>query len=494
MKQEFRLETKMQQRLLMTPMLQQALKILQLSTLELQQWVAKELQENPVLEEIEEDALPPQETAELPREPLDRLLEEKTSDLVDHLKAEDYTADAGRDFPIEEWMEQESSAPPVSPAEEATWTTEKQNFWESSWTRKPTLTEHLEEQLSTLDVQEPIQRAIRFLIGCLDEDGYLRENPEELAARQGFTGEEWRLGLKLLQSFDPPGVGARDLQECLLLQLQWRKGLLAEKAYLLVKEHFQDLAARRFANLEKAMNLSVEELKEILHLIASLEPKPGRAFGGEEPHVLKPDVVVEKVEGEYLVYAVEEDLPRLRVSPYYKKIWRESRKQKDDPTRRYLEEKIQSALWLIRGIEQRKRTLCRVTEAVFAVQRDFLEGGVAKLKPLTLKQVAEMIRMHESTVSRVTTRKYVQTPQGIYELKFFFTSGLETDSGFDVSSQSVKEWIREILAGESKTKPYSDQQIAKLLREKGVQVARRTVAKYREEMKIPPASSRRRLA
>jgi RNA polymerase sigma-54 factor len=250
---------------------------------------------------------------------------------------------------------------------------------------------------------------------------------------------------------------------------------------------------KRYPAVTKALGIDNERLREVLTLVASLEPKPGRSFQENDAKYITPDVSVRKIEGEYVVVLNDEPVPRLRISPYYRKLVKDKKALEGKETRKFLEGKIQSALWLIKNIEQRRKTIYRVTEAIFRIQRDFLEFGISALKPLTLKQVADMIGMHESTVSRVTTHKYVQSPRGLFELKYFFTSGLESSDGMDVSSLSVKEKIKEMVDQEPAQKPLSDQKIMQMLNHQGLTIARRTIAKYREELRIPPASQRRKL-
>ena len=288
-------------------------------------------------------------------------------------------------------------------------------------------------------------------------------------------------------------MGARNLRECLLLQLENKTGETARKAYQLIHDHFEDMEKRRYPAITKALGCTEEQLREVLAFIASLEPKPGRSFQEGDTKYITPDVYVRKIEGEYVVVLNDEPVPKLRISSYYRRLLKDSKALDGKETKKFLENKIQSALWLIKNIEQRRKTIFRVTEAIFRIQRDFLEIGISVLKPLTLKQVADMIGMHESTVSRVTTHKYVQTPRGLFELKFFFTSGLESVDGMDVSSLSVKEKIKELVSQEPAQKPYSDQKIMQLLNGQGLNIARRTIAKYREELKIPSASQRRKL-
>lgn len=297
----------------------------------------------------------------------------------------------------------------------------------------------------------------------------------------------------MIQTFEPAGVGARNLRECLLLQLENKTGEIPRKSYQVVHDHFEELEKRKYPIITKALGCTDEQLREVLTFIATLEPKPGRSFQENETKYITPDVYVRKMDGEYVVVLNDEPVPKLRISPYYRRLLKDKKSLEGKETKKFLENKIQSAIWLIKNIEQRRKTIYRVTEAIFRIQRDFLEVGISVLKPLTLKQVADIIGMHESTVSRVTTHKYVQTPRGLFELKYFFTSGLESVDGLDVSSLSVKEKIKDLVSQESAQKPFSDQKIMQVLNDQGLNIARRTIAKYREELKIPSASQRRKL-
>jgi RNA polymerase sigma-54 factor len=502
MRQEFRIDQRMQQRIVMTPMLQQALKILQMSTLELQEWVEQEMVENPVLEEEEESpanaSIADAETVDLlAREDqvpemdpsVEKALDARETDMVERLKQ---SPDLGEDF-WERYDQSESSAPGGAeggdgPSHEQ----EKRDFAEASMTREPTLSESLEWQLSVSALPEEDLPVARAIIGNLDENGYLPIPVEDIAGALSVPPERVENALKAVQALDPPGVAARNLRECLLLQLELRKGPVAQRAHEMVRDYFDDLEKRRYPSLVRALRCGSAELQQTLEYVASLDPKPGRNYAQERTKYVTPDISIHKVDGEWLLVLNDEDLPRLRVSPYYRKLLKNRAAAKGTDTRAYLENKIQSALWLIKNIEQRRKTLYRVSEAIFQIQRDFLEYGVSRLKPLTLKQVADIIGMHESTVSRVTTHKYVQTPRGLYELKYFFTSGLESEQGLDISSMSVKEMIKEMVAQEEPQHPLSDQRLAELLQEKGIQIARRTVAKYREELRLSSASQRRR--
>lgn len=498
----------MHQRMIMTPMLQQAMKILQLSTLELKEWVEKEMTENPVLEEEQEEAsadtadektlspAPPadasQETNSAETELLEKLRQRSPSDVVEHLREGDH-------FDVEAWAlmgqgdDYESGAGSYGGSEDSGAEQEKRDYVEASITRTQTLAESLEWQLLLAPGNEEIKSIGRLLIGNLDDNGYLTDSLENLSAAHGMPLENLEKALEVIQSFEPVGVGARNLRECLLLQLENKVGETAQKAYRVVRDCFDDLEKRHYAALAKTLGCAEEELRPVLDFISTLEPKPGRAFLTDETKYITPDVSVRKIEGEYVVVLNDEPVPKLRISGYYRKLLRDKTALGGKETKKFLETKIQSAMWLIKNIEQRRKTIFRVTEAIFRIQREFLEAGLVGLKPLTLKQVADMIGMHESTVSRVTTHKYVQTPRGLFELKYFFTSGLESSDGMDISSLTVKEKIKDMVSHEPSRKPYSDQKIMQMLTADGLSIARRTIAKYREELRIPPASQRRKL-
>jgi RNA polymerase sigma-54 factor len=504
MRQEFRIDQRMQQRIVMTPMLQQALKILQMSTLELQEWVEQEMVENPVLEE-EEEAPPKTDVADSETEELlareeqvpgldpsvEKALDSRSVDTVEQLTKKSPAMEE------EFWEHYDvSEAGAVGEGEGGDGDSsdqEKRDFAEASVSREQTLAESLEWQLSVSALPEEDRPLALAIIGNLDENGYLPISVEDIAKSLSADPERVERALKTVQALEPSGVAGRNLRECLLLQLETRKGPVAQRAYEVVRDYFDELEKRKFPQIVKALRLGNAELQEILDYISSLDPKPGRNYSQERTKYVTPDVAIQKVDDEWILTLTEENMPRLRVSPYYRKLLKNRAAAKGTETRLYLENKIQSALWLIKNIEQRRKTLYRVSEAIFQIQRDFLEYGVSRLKPLTLKQVADIIGMHESTVSRVTTHKYVQTPRGLYELKYFFTSGLESEQGLDISSMSVKELIKEMVTQESSQHPHSDQKLAELLREKGIQIARRTVAKYREELRLSSASHRRKL-
>jgi RNA polymerase sigma-54 factor len=327
------------------------------------------------------------------------------------------------------------------------------------------------------------------MIGNLDEHGYLGISLEEVCQATGATAEETEPVLKQIQFFDPVGVAARDLKECLLVQLE-NLGLGDSLAARIVRDHLHQLENKRYDRLARDLGVSVEDIVDAAHLIASLEPRPARGFEEEEIRTIIPDVSVEKITDEYVVFLNDEGIPRLRVSSLYRRLAGQEGEE-EASARQYLQEKVRAATWLIKSIQQRQQTLYRVTQSIFKFQHDFLDLGVRHLKPMVLKDVAEDIGMHESTVSRATANKYVHTPQGLFELKYFFQSGLKSGNGEDVASESVKDKIRSIISTEDPKRPHSDQYIAGLLSQESIDIARRTVAKYREAMGILPSSKRR---
>jgi RNA polymerase sigma-54 factor len=348
----------------------------------------------------------------------------------------------------------------------------------------------LETQLGYVKGLTPWQRKIAlFLIGNLDEKGYLEINLEEAAERLGVSIEEAEDVLTVIQHFDPAGVGARSLEECLLLQLQ-HKGLDDEKIVLIVKHHLEDLANNRFQRIADKLGCSIQDVQAMADLVRSLNPRPGAAYNFAETRYVIPDVTVEKVAGEYIVLVNDITAPRLTINSFYEKMLKDQKSQ--DAARQFIHDKLNAALWLAKSLEQRRLTLMRVTQAIVEMQRDFFEHGVHYLKPMTQKEIAERVNLHESTISRATSNKYVQTPRGIFELKYFFTSALSTASGEVTSSESVKRQIKAIIEQEDRKRPLSDQTIAEMLAKEGIEISRRTVAKYREEMMIPSSAKRKR--
>lgn len=342
--------------------------------------------------------------------------------------------------------------------------------------------------LSHISVEE--KRIASYLIGNLNESGYLDIPLHEAAENLGVPEEKVEHGLRLVQSLDPAGVGARELRECLTLQLK-RMGEADPLVYRVVQDHLEDLAANRCQKVAAQLQVDPTMVQMIFDMIRLLDPKPGSQFHHDQPRFIIPDVTVERVEGEYVVLVNDQATPRLSINGYYEKLIR-SRQEQDD-AKQFIHDKLNAAMWLIRSLEQRRMTLYRVMEAVVQAQRDFFDHGLTRLRPLTLREIAERLDLHESTISRATNNKYVQTPRGIFELKYFFTSGVGMEDGGSASSESVKLMIKNLIEEEDKKKPLSDQILAEKLKKEGISISRRTVAKYREEIRIPSSAKRKRL-
>jgi len=479
---EIRQVQKLAQQLVMTPQLQQAIKLLQLSRAELEELVSQELQENPALEESpagEQESQPEKPEEELPEKiaPPEPTREPSAADKIGTLDWQEY-------------LDTHYNSTHGSLTAEAAWREDDgPPSWENTLTKKASLEDHLVWQLRLAMLTEREETIGFYIIGNLDEHGYLAVSIEEVCRTTGGAPEEAEGVLKKIQFFDPPGVAARDLRECLSVQLE-NLGLGASVAARIVSDRLAQLEGKRYDKLARELGVSVEEVVAAAHLIASLEPRPARGFEDEEVRTIIPDVSVEKIGDEYAVFLNDEGLPRLRVSSFYRRLANQTGEE-EERARQYLQEKVRAATWLIKSIHQRQQTLYRVTQSMFKFQRDFLEKGISHLKPMVLKDVANDIGMHESTVSRATANKYVHTSQGLFELKYFFQSGLRSGNGEDVASESVKDKIRGIISSEDPRRPHSDQHIAQLLSQETIGIARRTVAKYREAMRLLPSSKRR---
>jgi len=474
---ETRLIQKLAQQLVMTPQLQQAIKLLQLSHIDLEDLISQELQENPALEE----GAPAEEEGEAP--------EAKTPDKTQELSSSDSTDKIGS-LDWQEYLDShENSMHGSRTAEAARDDGDGYPSWENTLTKKETLQDHLVWQLRLSDIEEQDAQIAQYIIGNLDEKGYLELSLEEVCRVTGATLEDAERVLKRVQQFDPVGVAARDLKECLLLQLE-NLDLGGSLAARIVANCLAELETKRYERVARDLGITVDDVVDACQLITTLEPKPARGFGEEQVRPVIPDVMVRKIGDEYVVLLQDEGVPHLRVSSLYHRL---AGAEGDEAAkaRAYLEEKVRAATWLIKSIHWRQQTLYRVTQSIFKFQAEFLESGVSELKPMVLRDVAEDIGMHESTVSRATANKYVHTPQGNFELKYFFQSGLRRGNGEDVASESVREKIRTLISNEDPRKPYSDQDLARILGQQAIDIARRTVAKYREAMGILPSSRRR---
>ena len=484
--------------LVMTPQLQQAIKLLQLSRIELNDMVNTEMLENPVLEETVETEIPSDNNA-TPEERL-RQADEKIQERIERIeRAEEVKGDEGiNEIDWEKYLDNYSSySPGVGIREQSN---EDMPSYEAVLSKKQSLADHLLWQLRLSSLDERGQDIGAQIILNLNQDGYLVADDEDRLAGKNIVDAvaesleieipEVEQVLQVIQNFDPVGVAARDLKESLLVQARHMKvdnGLV----YAIIGSHLAKVERKNFPAIARALKVPKEKIIEAVRVIAQLEPRPGRAYTEEKPQYITPDIYVHRLGDEFVIVLNEDGLPKLRVSAYYRKTLTET--ARGDETHNYIQDKLRSAVWLIRSIHQRQRTIYRVTESIVKFQHDFFEKGIAHLKPLVLRDVAEDLGLHESTVSRVTTNKYVHTPQGIFELKFFFNSGISRVSGEDVASESVKDRIRQIVAGENPKKPMSDREIVDNLKEQNINIARRTVAKYREMLGILPSGKRKKM-
>lgn len=471
MKLGYDLTIEQTQKLTMTPELIQAIQILQFNTQELDEFVQEELMQNPVLE-------------------FDKSYEEKNRDEVSKSEELDVKACEQADIDLREKVK-EAEYDDISYKQwEYTRDADDEYSYEQFVSKDETLEDVLIMQLTFSTLTSEQLRIGRYLVEAIDDNGYLTVSCEEAARALQVDAEDVEEVLDVIQTFEPSGVGARDLKECLIIQLA-SKGMLDETVEYIIANHLEDLGENKLNRVAKALSLPIGQVQMVCDLIRSLEPKPGRCFSsGSNVKYITPDVTVEKIDGNYHVITNEYSAPRLMVSPYYSNLARTA--VDDAELNKYLSEKYNAAIWLIKSIEQRKQTIFNVVDAVIRHQKEFLDHGNMYLKTLTLKQVADDLGIHESTVSRAINGKYMQTPRGVFEIKYFFSSGVAGSDGEGVSSNSIKSMIKEIIDSEDPKAPYSDQDMVKLLSDKGIEISRRTVAKYREGMNILSSSKRRR--
>src|SRR5881398_254709 len=455
----------------LSPQLQQSLLVLQTPLLELRNLVQQEMETNPVLEE-------------LPDEPGS---ESESSD-EDNFKDE-FEKLASLDEEWRDYMTQSSSsgADGFRTSGEAK---DKRQFFFDSIAVQETLQQNLLAQLNQTALNASDRKAAELIVGNIDDNGFLQSAPEEMALNSGIPEEDFEKMLALIQGFHPPGVGARDLRECLLIQLR-REGKENSIEFKIVSEHMEDLGRRRFPEIARRMDINVEEVQKAADNIARLNPRPGQVFAAAPQNYVLPDVMVEKVDGEYQVSSNNEQIPHLRISNLYKDIIASGNTQTSD-VKDYVRDKIRSGKFLIRSIHQRQQTILNIAWQIVSRQRDFLEHGPSHLKPMTMGNVADAVGVHETTVSRAVSGKYMATPQGIFEMKYFFTPGYQTAGGESLSNTSVKEAILDLVKREDGNQPLSDNEIVEILSERGIPIARRTVAKYRTELNILPSHMRRK--
>lgn len=465
------------QNLVITPQLQQAIKLLQMSRLELESAVHAELEENPILEE----------THDLKEEDLKRT-KEAASEVEGPVENQANAQDPQKqdEFEWESYFEQNQKPP----KDFSSGNEEIMNY-ENVMTTTQSLTDYLYWQVKMNGFSDYEEKAADALLAHIDDDGYIKTPLEQIVQEENIPMEDLEDALSMIQEFDPPGVGARDLKECLVIQARHLEEDTTDLVNI-IQNHIKDLEKRNYEAIAKVMGKDVREIVEICKIIYAMEPKPGRAYHENDTHYVTPDVYVYKVGDDFSVSLNEDGLPRLKISNFYKNMLKGGGANKQETD--YIQEKLKSAVWLIKSIHQRQRTIYKVADAIVKRQRDFFERGAGFLKPMVLRDIASDIGMHESTVSRVTTSKYMHSPQGIYELKYFFNSGISaTDGGDALASESVKLKIKDLIVKEDVKNPLSDQKIAEVLKKDGVDIARRTVAKYREMLRILPSSQRKKI-
>jgi RNA polymerase sigma-54 factor len=497
MSQGLHLSQRMSLSQVLAPQLQQSLALLQAPTLELKALVEQELQQNPILEEVPAAEVEMSERIKLdgpgdsdasdlaeppPDVKFDPATEKPSSAPVDDFQAE-FEKLAQFD---QEWRDHFSQTNlPVRQSQE---TEERRQFMFDSLVAGTSLQENLLEQMRFSEMTEEQKPIAEMIIGNVDDRGYLKATVDELAFSTNIAPEKIIDVLKIIQEFHPPGVAARDLQECLLLQLQ-RAGREKTLEYRIIRDYMEALFKRKLPEIARGLGVTVDQVQTCLERIKHLEPHPGRDFLPDNDRYISPEVFVQKVGDDYVVTTNNEQIPHLRISNTYKDWMSQSGTTTE--VRDYIRDKIRAGKFLIKSLQQRQQTIQNIGNEIVKRQREFMEKGVAHLRPMTMVQVAEVVGVHETTVSRAVSNKYIETPQGIFEMKYFFTSGIQTDSGNGVSNTSVKDMVAEMFKGENQNKPLSDQEIVKMLKEKGIVIARRTVAKYRAELNILPSNLRK---
>jgi RNA polymerase sigma-54 factor len=472
------------QQMVLAPQLRQSLKILQVAALDLRSVIQEELQNNPTLEEL------PMEGVSLDQSSTDEPPDSEPKDEAERREELDFS----KDFEVlskldDDWRDQLAQAGGAQPyTSEAA---ERRQHFFDSLVSETSLQEHLMRQAELSDCPPKVLVAIRYLVGSLDDRGFLTATPADIALMSGLALEDVQAAQKLLRTFDPPGIGAQNLAECLLFQLE-TKGHGTALATRVIREQFELLTRRRIPDLARRLEASVEEIEAAIEEIGTLDPSPGRRFADDSNRVVVPDVTVEKDGDKWRIDLNSDYIPRLRISQTYRELIAKGQLSKEE--RDYLHERMRSGRFLINSIEQRQRTIERITREILKVQEEFFEHGVSKLKPLTMTQIADAVGVHETTVSRAIANKYIKTPHGVFECKYFFRPGYQAQSGDAVSNTSVKEMIGDLIAGEDRAHPLSDQEIVAKLQAKGINIARRTVAKYREELGLLPSNLRREYA
>jgi RNA polymerase sigma-54 factor len=495
------LSQRLSQSMVLAPQLQQSLALLQAPTLELKALIEAELEQNPVLEEVDapELELPEKIAGDVgdtsdtiatpdPTERADDLPASSDSEKNSDVIGDDFQAEFDKLVQIDqEWRD--NVAQTNAPIRQSTEDEEKRQFMFDSLTAETSLAEFLMEQVRESDLSDEQRKVAELIIGNIDDYGYLKATVEEISAANNLSAEKISEVLKTIQTFDPSGVGARDLRECLMLQLE-RAGKTDSLEYRIVRDFMDALGKRRIPEIARGVSRTVDEVQETLAKIARLEPRPGRAFLPDNDQYILPEVFVQKNGDDFTVTTNDEQIPHLRISNVYKDLMAAG--ENNAEVKDYIREKIRAGKFLIKSLHARQQTILNIGKEIVKRQREFMERGVAHLKPMTMAQISEVVGVHETTVSRAVSGKYMQTPQGMFEMKFFFTAGLQSSNGGDeISNASVKDMVVEMFKAEDSAVPLSDQQVVKMLGEKGITIARRTVAKYRDELGILPSNLRK---
>ena len=477
------------QSLILAPQLRQSLKILQVAALDLRSVIQEELQGNPTLEELPMEGVSLDKEREESDKPDER--DASTPDGEATMSESREEMDFSKEFEIlskldEDWRDHMASAGGAQPytSEDA----EKRQHFFDSLVSETSLQEYLMQQTELADLAPAVRDAMQYLVGSLDDQGFLTQPPADIALQTGLPLESVQEAVRLLKTFEPAGIGAQSLEECLLMQLA-AKGRRDSMAARIVRDHYELLKRRRIPEIARKLGAHTDDVQLAIEEIGSLDPAPGRQFADDNNRVVVPDVTVEKDGDKWVISLNNDYIPRLRISNTYRELIAKGTLSKQE--RDYLRERIRSGKFLINSIEQRQQTIERITREILNVQEPFFEGGVSQLKPLTMTQIADVVGVHETTVSRAIANKFIKTPHGVFEMKFFFTPGYQADSGASVSNKSVKEMINDLVSVEDTAKPLSDQDIVAKLQEKGITIARRTVAKYREELGLLPSNLRR---
>lgn len=496
MSQGLQLSQRMSQQMVLSPQLQQSLALLQAPVLELKALVEQELQQNPLLEEVPATELTEEgretrqeEAAQLadPAEPPPDVQFDPATEKPDAEPVDTFDEELQRLLQLDqEWRDHFSASalPQKSDPEEE----ERRQHLFDSLVAATSLQQELLDQVRTSDLPESLRPVAEMIIGNMDDSGYLRSGCQELSFSTSIPVEDVEIALKKVQTFHPAGVGARDLRECLMLQLE-RQERCRTLEYRILQDHFDALGKRRFPEIARSVGTTAAEVQKAAENIARLNPRPGHDYSSDNEAFVVPEVFVVKSGDEYVVTTNNDYVPHLRISNVYKDLL--SQGETGPEVRDYIRERIRAGKFLIKSIHQRQDTITRIAQEIVQRQRDFMEHGIAQLKPMTMVQVAEVVGVHETTVSRAVSGKYMETPQGVFEMKFFFTSGVQTDSGVDMSNTSVKNSLLQLVEGEDKSKPLSDEELVARMRAAGIQIARRTIAKYRSELNILPSHLRK---